>query len=315
VRKDLEQRLIKKYPFLSPYQDASVVENNLEIMTKSMDEEKAEFIKSLSPQLKEEFEKRKNRKNPEIYGKTIEPIYDLMVFGLMVGDGWYDLLDKLCFKIQNHLIKINKMTHREYCDKFITPKLEELKRDMEKYGDEIKIKVAGGTTTYFLRTKYDNLLRDRDELLRDPEKKLEIDLKVDEVKEKFGGLRFYYTGGDFYIEELVSKAEEASYTICEVCGSKGKLCSNSYRVIYKNGEFFKIPSNGGWLKTLCRNHAKESHYQWSKEKLTKGEAYKYLVDRKYTLENIINAGSTLSLDEEKEELKEINKLLQVILSS
>lgn len=42
-----------------------------------------------------------------------------------------------------------------------------------------------------------------------------------QVKEKFGGLRFYIYGGDDHIYELVKQAEGKSYTICEGCGVPG----------------------------------------------------------------------------------------------
>ena len=58
-------------------------------------------------------------------------------------------------------------------------------------------------------------------------------VKFDQIKEKFGGLRVYFTGGDSYIEGLVSMAESFSYKICEVCGERGK------------------PNKGGWISTLC----------------------------------------------------------------
>lgn len=57
-----------------------------------------------------------------------------------------------------------------------------------------------------------------------------------QVKEKFGGLRFYYNGGDEFIEGLVQMAEEFSYKICEKCGNAGKL------------------RNKGWIRTLCDEH-------------------------------------------------------------
>lgn len=60
-------------------------------------------------------------------------------------------------------------------------------------------------------------------------------VKFDQIKEKFGGLRIYYTGGDSYIEGLVSMAESFSYQICELCGERGK------------------PNKGGWISTLCEN--------------------------------------------------------------
>lgn len=47
--------------------------------------------------------------------------------------------------------------------------------------------------------------------------------KVQQIKEKFGTLRFYYMDKtkDDYIRELVIKAEEKSESICEVCGKPG----------------------------------------------------------------------------------------------
>jgi hypothetical protein len=60
-----------------------------------------------------------------------------------------------------------------------------------------------------------------------------IDFKFDQIKEKFGGLRVYYSGGDDFIRGLVRMAETMSYKTCEVCGNKGK------------------PNKGGWISTLC----------------------------------------------------------------
>lgn len=58
-------------------------------------------------------------------------------------------------------------------------------------------------------------------------------VKFDQIKEKFGGLRVYFSGGDDYINGLVSMAESFSYKICEICGERGK------------------PNKGGWISTLC----------------------------------------------------------------
>lgn len=68
----------------------------------------------------------------------------------------------------------------------------------------------------------------------DPEYKSEyFPVKFDQIKEKYGGLRVYFSGGDDYVEGLVSMAEAMSYKICEVCGNKGE-CNKS-----------------GWFTTLC----------------------------------------------------------------
>jgi len=60
-----------------------------------------------------------------------------------------------------------------------------------------------------------------------------VPIKFDQVKEKYGGLRVYYSGGDNYVRGIVSMAEEYSYKVCEVCGNSGK------------------PNKGGWISTLC----------------------------------------------------------------
>jgi hypothetical protein len=71
----------------------------------------------------------------------------------------------------------------------------------------------------------------------DPEYRSEyFPVKFDQVKEKYGGLRMYFSGGDEYIEGLVSMAEAISYKTCEICGNKGE-CNKS-----------------GWFITLCPTH-------------------------------------------------------------
>ncbi len=65
----------------------------------------------------------------------------------------------------------------------------------------------------------------------------EVDpVQIDQIKEKFGSLRYYYTGGDEYIAGMVDLVEELSTRICERCGKPGKI------------------RTGGWLKTLCDEH-------------------------------------------------------------
>jgi hypothetical protein len=59
---------------------------------------------------------------------------------------------------------------------------------------------------------------------------------LDQVKEKFGTLRFYYTGGDDYIRGLVAMAESMSGVTCEECGKPG------------------TSTGGGWIRTVCIEH-------------------------------------------------------------
>lgn len=62
---------------------------------------------------------------------------------------------------------------------------------------------------------------------------------VKQVKEKFGTLRFYYSGGDEYIHGLVRMAESMSGRTCEKCGASGKLYGVSEKGIT------------GWMHTHC----------------------------------------------------------------
>ncbi len=61
-------------------------------------------------------------------------------------------------------------------------------------------------------------------------------VQVMQIKEKFGGLRFYYDGGDDEISGMVRMAESWADQTCETCGNKGERRS------------------GGWIRTLCDEH-------------------------------------------------------------
>jgi len=58
---------------------------------------------------------------------------------------------------------------------------------------------------------------------------------LDQVKEKFGTLRFYYSGGDDIIDGMVRMAESMSGCTCEECGNIGKS------------------RGGGWIHTYCES--------------------------------------------------------------
>jgi len=54
-----------------------------------------------------------------------------------------------------------------------------------------------------------------------------------QVKEKFGGLRFYMTSATNEMWDIISEAEAKSYSICEACGQPGEEYGS------------------GWINTLC----------------------------------------------------------------
>jgi len=61
-------------------------------------------------------------------------------------------------------------------------------------------------------------------------------IKATQVKEKFGGLAFYYIGGDDHIKFLSTYTQQLSLTTCEVCGYSGELIK------------------GDWWKVRCDKH-------------------------------------------------------------
>jgi len=67
------------------------------------------------------------------------------------------------------------------------------------------------------------------------------DLRIDQVKEKYGTLRFYYSGVDYNkIEHFTIEAEEESARVCEECGKQGKTREDN-----------------AYIQTLCDKHAEE----------------------------------------------------------
>ena len=67
------------------------------------------------------------------------------------------------------------------------------------------------------------------------------DYEIQQIKEKFGSLR-YYIGGvpeEHFdaVHNLINEAVRKADTLCEVCGSLGRLASR-----------------GSWVKTVCEDH-------------------------------------------------------------
>ena len=73
---------------------------------------------------------------------------------------------------------------------------------------------------------------------------------VNQIKEKFGGLRFYYSGGDDVVEGMISMAEAWASKSCEECGSPATKHTT------------------GWIKSVCDKHFDEIEAR-KKERLVK----------------------------------------------
>ena len=66
-----------------------------------------------------------------------------------------------------------------------------------------------------------------------------IKIQVTQIKEKYGGLRYYTNVGNDKIFSLIDVAERASEVTCEACGAPGKILIL-----------------GGWYKACCPQHSR-----------------------------------------------------------
>lgn len=182
--------------------------------------------------MKKELDEKLVKDFPDLYRDRNAPMTQTaLCWGFEIGDGWFNIVYELSEFIQSRLANFNEELMREY--------------------------------------RYNNHL-DYEYTLTDKEKTKigvgKFNIIVDQVKEKYGTLRFYYHGeiddDSMYDErqkqrltsicDEIMGAEEmacrASSIICEICGNRGKLIG------------------GGWVATLCKEHAKENYadYDWDK---------------------------------------------------
>jgi hypothetical protein len=156
---------------------------------------------------------------PELDQHLIEkyPLIFSQPCDISIDDGWFDIIDMLCSNIQNHIDNI--VMQRGYA----------LNWNKDVNDPE-----------YDWSDKASFIKREEREV---PELVEQVVAK--QIKEKFGTLRFYYSGGDEYIRGLVSMADSMSSVICEACGIPGKSRSTEKQ---------------RWVLVLCDKHAVERGY-------------------------------------------------------
>lgn len=67
------------------------------------------------------------------------------------------------------------------------------------------------------------------------DKNEEEQIHILQIKEKFGQLRFYTNFSTKELHDMINKAEEKSYDVCETCGSEQYVGSTTQ----------------GWIRTIC----------------------------------------------------------------
>lgn len=172
--------------------------------------------------MREELDKLLVEKFPKLFRDRYAPMTETcMCWGFSHGDGWFNILDALCSNIEHH----------------VKWKREQRARALV-YNRRLKRAISAQNVSYMLLPKATTWqIQEAEEAMAlgeyrgVPEKVQHV--RVVQVKEKFGTLRFYYDGGDDYVSGLVSMAESMSAITCEECGVPGKTGGN------------------GWIRTLC----------------------------------------------------------------
>jgi hypothetical protein len=133
-----------------------------------------------------------------------------MCWGLTCDDGWYNLIDKACATIQGYIHSVEATIERNI-----------------KFNGELEEHRG------FNFENWPSFYSREPRVIPEPVEQF----VATQVKEKFGGLRFYHTGGNAFTSGVVTLAEELSYVTCEVCGNPAKTSQKN-----------------GWVKTLCNVH-------------------------------------------------------------
>jgi hypothetical protein len=174
--------------------------------------------------MKQELDKLLCEKYPKMMVNRNKDMKETcMCWGFECGDGWFNILNQLMSQIQHHIdwkekqragaIKYNEMAAQAKAGNF-----DLFEASMKALpNDEFKEKRLGEIVSGDFRQVPESIPQ----------------VTLDQVKEKFGTLRFYYTGGDDYIRGMVSLAESLTGVTCESCGNVGEH------------------RGGGWVHTYC----------------------------------------------------------------
>jgi hypothetical protein len=182
--------------------------------------------------MKLELDKLLCEKYPKMMVNRDKPMQETcMCWGFECGDGWFNILDQLMGNIQHHIDWKEKQRTSAMAYNLMAAQAKEGNFDL--FDDSMK---DLNNPEYKAKRLNEVIAGDFRPV---PESIPQVTL--DQIKEKFGTLRFYYTGGDDIIDGMVRMAESMSAVTCETCGNPGQQ------------------RGGGWIRTLCDHH--EELYQ------------------------------------------------------
>ena len=154
--------------------------------------------------------------------------------GFAIGEGWYHIIESLVSEIDHYTKWKRNMRANDL------RKLRAKNKGMEALITFMVGKKDRPPSDWDIERAEDAM---QNEIKLTPK----VDwIRVQQIKEKFGGLRFYYDGGDAEISGMVRMAELWAGRSCETCGNLGERRS------------------GGWMRTLCDKHEQEHQNRMSK---------------------------------------------------
>ena len=188
--------------------------------------------------MKQELEDILYERYPRLFKERGNPNgRNTMYGGFCHGDGWFNILNALCHSIQSHVSWKRECRAKELL-----------------HNRRLNKALAANDFTLLIDPKLANhawhVERCREDFITQNFKEVtpKVDwVEVDQIKEKFGTLRFYCHGGDSATEGMIRMAEQMSVVTCELCGNPGKH------------------RGGGWIQTLCDEHAKQREDELGKE--------------------------------------------------
>lgn len=182
----------------------------------------------------ENFEQYLMDKYPDLFHKNEEgkPVCHC---GVWVPEGWHTIVDELCGCIQRYT-KCTSRSERKVLSKWYYL-WDSLKATVEEFHLFLILKLFKRLNTSKFNAPWSKLKNKLNSKAVRHVKYVSAyppEVKIEQIKEKFGGLRFYIDGGDKEVQGMISFAEYLCGQTCEVSGEKGELCVR-----------------GSWFKTLA----------------------------------------------------------------
>ena len=210
----------------------------------------------------EELTKKLWEKYPKIFQGRYKSIQESLIpFGFECNNGWYTIIDKLCSNLQWNTDNNNK----DYImkNKFL--------RKLIPFLIKVAYKIPGKYKLFGKGVKQNPLVRLRGAIVsslskwRSEQEFIYVEghrypqIVASQVKEKFGGLRFYVEGATERQHAVIDFVESLSYQVCERCGS-----------------MTDIGQTQGWISTVCKECAnkypdKYSNWKQYTDNETEGE--------------------------------------------